>query len=138
MFKNIKEYIYGTKIWNKLYFGKNHRELKYWQKNIQRMVRWYDGKEDYYFPNPTNDEKISDFDINKNAIMTYTNAYFKFGSYLKDLRLSEEVFGGQKVADIGCGPLPTLKVFKNCNERYCVDHLIDDYAKIGYPQELYI
>ena len=34
-------------------------------------------------------------------------------------------------------PLPTLKVFKNCKERYCVDHLIDDYGKIGYRQKMY-
>ena len=52
--------------------------------------------------------------------------------YKKDLYLQDVSFDGKKVLDIGCGPHGGLIGFKNC-EKYGVDHLIDEYEKLGYP-----
>ena len=31
--------------------------------------------------------------------------------------------------------LPTVQVFEGCKEKYCVDHLIEKYQELGYPQK---
>ena len=98
------------------------------------MEKWYDGTGDYYFPSPTDDKKVKDFDKKTNSILTYISTYLDYGTYLTDLKLSKDSFKGMKVADIGCGPLPTTLVFENCDKTYCVDHLINEYKKLGYPQ----
>jgi ubiquinone/menaquinone biosynthesis C-methylase UbiE len=52
--------------------------------------------------------------------------------YKKDLNLEEDSFIGKRVLDLGCGPHGGLIGFKDC-AKYGVDHLLDEYLKIGYP-----
>lgn len=52
--------------------------------------------------------------------------------YKKDLYLEDNSFKGKKVLDIGCGPHGGLIGFTDC-DKYGVDHLIEEYKKIGYP-----
>jgi ubiquinone/menaquinone biosynthesis C-methylase UbiE len=52
--------------------------------------------------------------------------------YKKDLYLEESSFKGKKVLDLGCGPHGGLIGFTDC-DKYGVDHLIEEYKKIGYP-----
>jgi len=52
--------------------------------------------------------------------------------YKKDLYLEDDSFKGKKVLDLGCGPHGGLIGFTDC-DKYGVDHLIDEYRKIGYP-----
>jgi SAM-dependent methyltransferase len=126
--------IYTTSLWNR--FGKNSRELDYWRKNIDSMIDWYRGKKEWRFAFPAEHEKEFRYDLRKNAIMTYVKRETTAATYLSDLRLASSSFAGMRVADIGSGPFPTLLVFENC-ERYCLDHLIDDYRKLGYPLDEY-
>ena len=39
------------------FFSARMFELNYWKSNIQRMENWFDGTNDYYFPNPTEEQK---------------------------------------------------------------------------------
>jgi len=52
--------------------------------------------------------------------------------YKKDLYLKDNSFEGKRILDLGCGPHGGLIGFKNC-DKYGVDHLIDEYKKLGYP-----
>lgn len=52
--------------------------------------------------------------------------------YKKDLYLEDDSFKGKKVLDLGCGPHGGLIGFTDC-DKYGVDHLIEEYKKIGYP-----
>lgn len=52
--------------------------------------------------------------------------------YKKDLYLKDDSFKGKKVLDLGCGPHGGLIGFTDC-DKYGVDHLVDEYKKIGYP-----
>lgn len=101
------------------------------------MEDWYDGKANYHYPHPSEDEKITAYDHKLNSILTFNNASLKKATYLRDLKLSAEHFKSKIIADIGSGPLPPLLIFKECKKRYCIDHLIDDYRKAGYPHHLF-
>lgn len=131
---SLFRYLYQTRLWNRL--SKNSRELAYWRGNINKMIDWYTGVEQWRWPFPSEEQKEKRFDLRKNAIMTYIGFENDNASYLRDLQLSASAFEGGRVADFGSGPLPTLLVFNNC-ERYCLDHLMDTYRQIGYPLEEY-
>ena len=131
----LKQIVFRSRLWQKL--GKNSRETGYWQNNAEKMVRWYRGEMDYRgFSAPEESERETRFDERKNAIMTYIAAETRKATYRHDLFLPRDSMKGKRVADIGSGPMPTLDVFSEC-ERYCIDHLIDDYRNLGYPLEEY-
>jgi len=52
--------------------------------------------------------------------------------YLDDLMLDKMAFSGLRILDIGSGPLPSAQAFEDC-EIYCLDPLLPEYAKLGYP-----
>jgi len=52
--------------------------------------------------------------------------------YKKDLYLEDDSLKGKRVLDLGCGPHGGLIGFKDC-DKYGIDHLIEEYKKIGYP-----
>lgn len=52
--------------------------------------------------------------------------------YKKDLYLEDDSLKGKKVLDLGCGPHGGLIGFTDC-DKFGVDHLIEEYKKIGYP-----
>lgn len=55
-----------------------------------------------------------------------------FPRYKNDLFIDENSFLNQTILDIGCGPNGGIIGFQNCI-KYGVDHLIDEYRKIGFP-----
>lgn len=131
--QTIRRTIYKSRLWNA--FGKNPRELAYWEGNIEKIIKWYRSEEPWRgLQYPSEAEREERFDERKNAIMTYIATENRLATYLSDLWLAPDVFNGKKVADIGSGPLPTLLVLKDC-ERYCIDHLMNDFRRVGYPLE---
>jgi SAM-dependent methyltransferase len=130
MLKVLKQKVYTSKIWHKKY--KCRTELDHWRETAQRIVRWYQREEQYVFPFPDLDQMETRYDLQTNALLTYIKIETEHASYLKDLYLRADSFRGMRVADIGSGPFPTLLVFKDC-ERYCIDHLLDDYKELGFP-----
>lgn len=130
MLSELKSYLYGTRVWHSVF--KNRGELRHWELRKLSIVKWYRGEGSYLFPCPNSESKVSGFDELTNALLTFIGVETKHASYLKDLWLTKESFSGARVADIGSGPFPTLLVFEDC-ERYCIDHLMESYRKMGYP-----
>lgn len=131
----VKEFLYANRLAGR--FLKPRSELNYWKQHLERRVpAWFDGKQAFRFPFPTEEEKERRYDRRTNAFVTYMKAELRYGSYLSDLQLPADAFVGKRVADIGCGPLAQLLVFDSC-ERWGFDHLIDAYRRIGYPLHLF-
>lgn len=126
----LKTYVYGTRLWHSVF--KKRNELSHWRDRRDWIVKWFRGERPYLFPFPDARIKVHDFDEQTNALLTFIKVENEHASYLTDLRLRADSFRGLKVADIGSGPFPTLLVFQDC-ERYCIDHLIEDYRQIGFP-----
>ncbi|HEX7862993.1 MAG TPA: class I SAM-dependent methyltransferase [Verrucomicrobiae bacterium] len=130
MLAELKSFVYGTRVWHAVF--KNRGELRHWELRKLSIVKWYRGEGSCLFPCPDAEAKINDFDEQTNALLTFIAVETKHASYLKDLCLKKESFRGARVADVGSGPFPTLLVFEGC-ERYCIDHLMESYRKMGYP-----
>jgi SAM-dependent methyltransferase len=134
MVNSLKSYVYGTRFWNSIF--KNRNELRHWRNRRDAIVKWFRGEQAYLFPFPETAIRVSDFDEQSNALLTFIKVENQHASYLKDLHLRSDSFRGLSVADIGSGPFPTLLVFQDC-DRYCIDHLIDEYLELGYPLSLF-
>ena len=93
---------------------KNQAELNYWTKLIDELTK---GCKDL----SQKEEKL--------MRVCYEKTHPR---YKKDLYLEDNSFKGKKVLDIGCGPHGGLIGFTDC-DKYGVDHLIEEYKKIGYP-----
>ena len=52
--------------------------------------------------------------------------------YTERLRIEPDHFRGQRVLEIGCGPLAPILQFHDC-ARHCVDPLVDLYMAAGWP-----
>ncbi len=55
-----------------------------------------------------------------------------FERYKHDLYLNDDSFVEKRILDLACGPHCGIIGFQGA-EKYGVDHLIDEYRKIGYP-----
>lgn len=55
-----------------------------------------------------------------------------FPRYKRDLYVTDNSFAGKRILDVGCGPHCGIIGFTG-SEKYGVDHLIEDYKRIGYP-----
>jgi ubiquinone/menaquinone biosynthesis C-methylase UbiE len=115
---------------------KQYAELKYWESAIDKYIAWYQGSTLGTFPAPNENERVTDYDLRENAIMTWINVYLKQGRYLRELKVDADYFKGLSVLDIGCGPIPFVLEFKDC-QRYGLDQLIDEYKVIGFPLDDY-
>ena len=93
---------------------KKQAELDYWKRLVSDL---------------TEDCKVSSQKEKKLVNVCYEITYPR---YKKDLYLEDDSFKGKKVLDLACGPHGGLIAFKDC-DKYGVDHLIDEYKKIGYP-----
>jgi len=104
---------------------KNKTELQFWKEEKARYQQWYDG-------NIILNNRISPLDYEKqiDAINTWIKV-FQEPEYLNRLDLDEMSFIGQKVLDVGCGPVSGVNVFKQADV-YGVDHLINEYKELGF------
>jgi SAM-dependent methyltransferase len=125
---------------SEFHFGRNIIKEKI--KNFKRLVQ-KDGKKI-----SKNEKKLAELKYWKNLVEELTqncrtsaqkeekllNICYEITNprYKKDLYLEDDSFYGKKVLDVGCGPHGGLIGFKNC-EKYGVDHLINEYKKLGYP-----
>ena len=93
---------------------KKQAELNYWSNLIKEL---------------TQDCKSSAQKEEKLIKLCYEITYPR---YKKDLYLEDDSLKGKRVLDLGCGPHGGLIGFEDC-DKYGVDHLIDEYKKLGYP-----
>ncbi len=112
-------------------------EVEFWKREIKNYVSWYLGdlKMHYSTISPREDQKVRTFVLSHSAILTWLKLHQEV-KYLKDLMLDKAVFAGLSVLDVGSGPMPSALVFDSC-ELYCLDPLIDEYIKIGFPLHYY-
>jgi SAM-dependent methyltransferase len=112
--------------------SKQYSEIKWWQQDLDRWVEWYEGKrsELYGVPAPAAAMRVLGDDLRESALLTWLQA--TLGTYPTRLGIPSDYFRGQRILDVGCGPLPLALGFTEC-EVYGVDPLIDEYARVGYP-----
>lgn len=112
-------------------------EERFWRQQVVRLLQWYEGELPLHYgtgsPDPS--ERVCHRTVEHSAILTWFNLHQK-PKYLVDLQLAPNAFDGMRVLDVGCGPMPSAEAFENC-ERYCLDPLIPEYLKAGYPLHYY-
>lgn len=126
------------KITDILFFkNKKEVELRFWKDMIDEYIKWYKGELPLLFgeKKPKENDKIIMKTLKDSAILTWHKIHQE-KKYQEDLLLKENIFENKKILDIGSGPIPSATVFKNC-DLYCLDPLIADYIKIGYPIHYY-
>lgn len=111
-------------------------EIEFWEKQIPEYINWYNGLKTLYATTPpTEQQKVISYSEKTSAILTWFELHQK-QKYYKDLNLKKERFKGMKILDIGSGPFPSALIFSDC-EIYCLDPLIPEYLKIGFPIHCY-
>jgi len=123
------------------FYGKNWRkmrsELDFWRQELRNYVAWYKGEIETHYGEtcPGESDRIFDFKPEINAILTWTRVHQQ-GKYLEDLKLEMDAFAGERILDIGSGPLASAAVFSDC-ELYCLDPLLPLYILAGFPIHCY-
>ncbi len=111
-------------------------ENEFWSDQLHQLQRWYVGTQPTWYglptPSPQQKRAISDLPI-LNAVMT---VHAMRPAYLEQLQLPGDFFRGQKVLEIGCGPMVPIMQFTEC-QRYALDPLMDVYRASGWPLEAY-
>lgn len=117
--------------------GKYEAELNFWKKELENYQEWYDGelKELFGEPSPDDSKKVTAYSKKDAAILTWLKIH-QMAKYLDDLMLDKGAFSSKRILDVGSGPFPSATVFENC-EVYCLDPLLPDYIKMGYPIHYY-
>lgn len=117
--------------------GKYQREASFWAQQIPVLLAWCDGKIEEHFrtPAPRPEQRLTAATAEHAAILTWHELHQK-PKYLADLALPPEAFVGQRVLDVGAGPMPSAECFDGC-DLYCLDPLLPDYLRIGYPLHVY-
>jgi ubiquinone/menaquinone biosynthesis C-methylase UbiE len=136
MDKNMKYFTTLKKFICKSYKNKFKAEIEFWQKQIHEYVDWYKGLKILYATSPpTECQRVISYSVKVSAILTWFELHQK-EKYYKDLDLTRDCFKGMKILDIGSGPFPSALIFLDC-EVYCLDPLIPEYLKVGFPIHLY-
>ena len=115
----------GTKL-------KHEAELSYWQKGLDNLQAWFENGATLRIglrpPTPEQKVHLSD-SWTVNAVMTM---HALRPHYTERLQVGRDHFRGQRVLEIGCGPLAPILQFSGCT-RHCVDPLVDVYMAAGWP-----
>lgn len=117
--------------------GKYDAEVSYWKTAYDECLNWYLGKVERLWgvKSPGRNQMVKAGTQRESVIKTWLKLHQQ-KKYLLDLRLKNDSFEKMKLLDIGSGPYPSALAFKNC-EVFCVDPLIPEYIKAGYPIHFY-
>jgi SAM-dependent methyltransferase len=111
---------------------KHDAELAYWQSGLQNLRDWFESGANLRIglrpPTPQQKLNVSDSWI-VNAVMTM---HALRPHYSERLRIERDHFRGQRVLEVGCGPLAPILQFPDCT-RHCVDPLVGVYMAAGWP-----
>lgn len=111
---------------------KHDAELAYWQSALQNLEGWFVKGANLRIGlrSPTPEQKLNGSESwITNAVMTM---HALRPHYTTRLRIERDHFRGQRVLEIGCGPLAPILQFSDC-ARHCVDPLVDVYMAAGWP-----
>jgi SAM-dependent methyltransferase len=118
-------------------FHNKYEALICFRKNIlKKYIEWYDGDITLYNQHPPSEyEKIKLGNHLENSILTWGKLHQE-RKYLEQLLLTKDAFKGLNVLDIGSGGIPGALAFKDAHI-YCLDPLVLQFKKMGYPFQLY-
>lgn len=109
---------------------KYEAEIAYWRGELDHLKRWFvDGSIDWWGIRAPTDKLAVSTLWSVNAVMTMHTLR---PSYWEELRLSGDHFQGQRLLEVGCGPLVPCLQFSGC-ERHGIDPLISTYLEVGWP-----
>ena len=111
---------------------KHEAELAYWQGGLRNLEDWFMKGANLRsgLPPPTPEQKvITSESWIVNAVMTLHSLR---PHYTERLRIERDHFCGQRVLEVGCGPLAPILQFNGCT-RHCADPLTDAYLAAGWP-----
>lgn len=111
---------------------KHEAELRYWRGQLSLLHDWFvDGTSDWWgLPPVPAEKKLEPSSIwITNAILTIHQVR---PIYHERLQLERGAFKGERVLEIGCGPLAPILQFDDC-ERHGIDPLLDRYIHTGWP-----
>lgn len=111
---------------------KEAAELAHWRNELTKLRRWFiDGTTDWWgLPAPPDPQKHTTSDIwATNAILTMHQLR---PTYWEELQADGGTFAGERVLEVGCGPLAPILQFEDC-DRHGLDPLIDAYVAAGWP-----
>lgn len=106
-------------------------ELRWWEKELEELKRWYDGECDWYCippPSPEQRQLVSPVWVT-NAVYT---VHHLAAHYPDALGIGQDEFAHKKVLEVGCGPLAPIIQFRRC-ARHGLDPLLDLYVRCGWP-----
>jgi len=111
---------------------KHEAELAYWQSGLQNLEDWFAKGANLRIglPPPTPEQKLNVSDSwVVNAVMSLHSLR---PHYTERLRIERDHFRGQRVLEVGCGPLAPILQFTGC-ARHCADPLVGAYLAAGWP-----
>jgi len=111
---------------------KHEEELAYWRSELKHLKDWFrEASSDWWgIRPPTPEQKLNVSGLwAVNAVMTMHSMR---PSYIEELRLTPDRFSGERVLEVGSGPLTPILQFRDCT-RHCVDPLINMYQTAGWP-----
>jgi SAM-dependent methyltransferase len=114
---------------------KEFAEIKFWRKQVDNYIKWYQGEIPVLFGTPTPTDKIKMHSLRESALLTFFRDH-QMIKYQKDLHLDSTAFSGMKILDIGSGPFPSGLCYKDATI-YCLDPLMGKYVEAGYPIHVY-
>ena len=112
-------------------------EITFWRYILKDYILWYNGNIEklYEEPTPINNLKVKSYNESASAILTWFNIHQKT-KYKEDLKLDVNCFKGEKLLDIGSGPIPSALIFNDCAV-YSLDPLHPLYLEAGFPIHIY-
>jgi len=116
---------------------KYQEEVAFWRSQIAEYLPWYHAEmpERWGTASPRAEEKIIVHSEAHSALLTWLKKHQQ-QKYLYDLQLHTNTFSGERLLDVGAGPLPSATVFAGA-ELYCLDPLYPQYLESGYPLHYY-
>jgi SAM-dependent methyltransferase len=133
MLKKLKRR-FVTTLWPHL---KSQSELTFWKDEIGKYIKWFNGEVDQMYGclAPKDHEKVHSVCANHSSILTW-HKLLQEKKYLSLLELGSDAFSGCRILDVGSGPIPSATCFTD-SELYCLDPLMGDYLKAGFPIHYY-
>ena len=116
---------------------KQRRELRFWRRELARIVAWYAGRLPTLWdvPSPHVETPPRDVDLAAAAVGTWFETC-KPTYYPRHLLLEPDAFAGMRVLDVGCGPIPFALAFEDC-EVVALDPLLSYFRRLGFPTGIY-
>jgi len=112
-------------------------ELDFWRRELDSYVEWHEGRLDHLWgvPSPPEQARVRGPDPRRNAVMAWIQTIVDEG-YPSHLFLPRDYFRGERILDVGCGPIPLALGFADC-EVYGLDQLVSEYRTLGFPMDAY-